>query len=76
MSIMQMVAYHTLTIVHKVIQTGKPEYITNELEVEQNMDLNWKEGPGEVLLLKYLNTTLTYREQVSFTAARICITEL
>ena len=33
MSIMQMVAYHTLTMVHKVIQTGKPEYIANKLEV-------------------------------------------
>ena len=29
MSIMQMVAYHSLTMVHKVIQTGKPEYIAN-----------------------------------------------
>ena len=39
MSIMQMVAYHTLTMVHKVIQTGKPEYIANKLEVEHESEL-------------------------------------
>ena len=33
MSIMQMVAYYTLAIVHKVIQTGNPEYIVNKLKV-------------------------------------------
>ena len=30
-------------MVHKVIETGKPEY-------NANLDLNWKEEPGEVLL--------------------------
>ena len=39
MSIMQMVSYHTLTMVHKVIQTGKPEYIANKLEVEHESEL-------------------------------------
>ena len=39
MSIMQMVAYHTLTMVHKVIQTGKPEYIANKLEVVYGTEL-------------------------------------
>ena len=39
MSIMQMVAYHTLTMVHKVIQTGKPEYIANKLEVVNGSEL-------------------------------------
>ena len=39
MSIMQMVAYHTLTMVHKVIQTGKPEYIANKLEVVYGSEL-------------------------------------
>ena len=29
MSIMQMVVYHTLAMVHKVIWTGKPEQISN-----------------------------------------------
>ena len=56
MSIMKMVVYHTLTMVHKVIQTGKPEYIAEKLEAEQN----WKEEHGEVLLSKHLNLTLTY----------------
>ena len=58
MSIMQMVAYHTLTMVHKVIQTGKPESLP--ISWRLSMDPNWKEEPGEVLLLKCLNTTLTY----------------
>ena len=31
--------YHTLTIVHKVIQTGKPEYIANKLEVVYGTEL-------------------------------------
>ena len=39
MSIMQMVAYHTLSMVHKVIQSGK-----------LNMELRWKGEPGEELL--------------------------
>ena len=39
MSIMQIVAYHTLTMVHKVIQTGKPEYIANKLEVVYGSEL-------------------------------------
>ena len=39
MSIMQMVAYHTLTMVHNVIQTGKPEYIANKLEIEHGFKL-------------------------------------
>ena len=39
MSIMQMVVYHTLTMVHKIVQTGKPEYITNKLEVEHGSEL-------------------------------------
>ena len=55
---MQMVAYHTLAMVHKVIQTGKPEYIANKLEVVMN--LNWKEELGEELLSECLNTTLRY----------------
>ena len=50
---MQMVAYHTLIMVHKVIQTGKPEYIANKLE-----DLNWKEELGEELLSESFNITL------------------
>ena len=39
MSIMQMVAYHTLAVVHKVIQTGKPEYFDNKLEVVHGSEL-------------------------------------
>ena len=65
MSTMKMVSYHTLSMVHKVIQTGKPEYIAKKLEAEQN----WKEEHGEVLhyiLSKHLNTTLTYRVPVLF----------
>ena len=33
-NLMQMVAYHTSSMVHKVIQTGKPEYIAKKLEAE------------------------------------------
>ena len=71
MSIMKMVAYHTLSMVHKVIQTGKPEYIAKKLEAEQN----WKEEHGEVLLSKHLNTTLTYRVQVLFNSLTRIIRE-
>ena len=38
MSIMQMVAYHTLSMVHKVTHTGKPEYIDKKLEVEHGTE--------------------------------------
>ena len=48
MSIMQMVAYHNLSMVHKVIQSGK-----------LNMKLRWKGEPGEELL-KPLITTRFY----------------
>ena len=58
---MQMMAYHTLAKMHKVIQTGKPEYIANKLGC---MDLNWKEELGEELLSEFLNTALRYREQL------------
>ena len=37
--LMQMVAYHTSSMVHKVIQTGKPEYIAKKLEAEHCTDL-------------------------------------
>ena len=46
MSIMQMVAYHTLTMVHKVIQTGKPEYIANKLEVVYGTELERRAWGG------------------------------
>ena len=39
MSIMQIVVYHTLAMVQKVIQTGKPEYIANKLEVVHGSEL-------------------------------------
>ena len=41
-----MVAYHTLTMVHKVIQTGKPEYIANKLEVEHGSVLERRAWGG------------------------------
>ena len=45
-SIMQIVAYHTLTMVHKVIQTGKTEYIANKLEVEHGSELERRAWGG------------------------------
>ena len=71
MSIMQMVAYHTLTMVHKVIQTGKPEYIANKLEVVYGTEL--EEELGEELRSEFLDTTLKYQEQVLFIAVQICL---
>ena len=49
MSIMQMVAYHTLTMVHKVIQTGKPEYIANKLEVVNGPELGRRAWGGTMI---------------------------
>ena len=43
MSIMQMVAYHTLTM---VIQTGKTEYIANKMEVQHGSELERKAWGG------------------------------
>ena len=71
MSIMQMVAYHTLTMVHKVIQTGKPEYIANKLEVVYGTVLE-RRAWGE-LRSEFLDTTLKYQEQVLFIAVQICL---
>ena len=48
MSIMQMVAYHTLTMVYKVIQTGKPEYIANKVEVVHGSELERRAGVQKV----------------------------
>ena len=39
MSIMQMVVYHTLSIVHKVIKNGKPEYIANKVEYGTELEI-------------------------------------
>ena len=46
MSIMQMLAYHTLTMVDKVIQTGQPEYIANKLKVEHGSALEIRAWGG------------------------------
>ena len=55
MSIMQMVAYHTLTMVHKVIQTGKPEYIANKLEVVYGTELERRAWGGTTIRVPQYN---------------------
>ena len=55
MSIMQMVAYHTLTMVHKVIQTGKPEYIANKLEVVNGTELERRAWGGTTIRVPRYN---------------------
>ena len=52
---MQMVAYHTLTMVHKVIQTGKPEYIANKLEVVYGTELERKACGGTMIRVPRYN---------------------
>ena len=53
MSIMQMVAYHILSMLHKVIQTGKHEYITNKLEVEYGTELEIRAWGGNIKVPQY-----------------------
>ena len=55
MSIMQIVAYHTLTVVHKVIQTGKPEYIANKLEVVYGSELERRAWGGTTIQVPQYN---------------------
>ena len=55
MSIIQMVAYHTLTIVHKVIQTGKPEYIANKLKVVYGSELEKRDWGGTMIQVPQFN---------------------
>ena len=43
------VAYHTLAMVHKVIQTGKPEYIANKLEVVYGSELERRAWGGTTI---------------------------
>ena len=38
MSILQMVAHHTLPMVHKVVKSGKPEYIAKQLRKEEGTE--------------------------------------
>ena len=52
---MQMVAYHTLTMVHKVIQTGKPEYIANKLEVVYGTELERRAWGGTTIRVPQYN---------------------
>ena len=59
MSIMQMVAYHTLTIVHKVIQTGKPEYIANKLEVVNGTELERRAWGGTTIRVPRYNREIS-----------------
>ena len=55
MSIMQMVAYHTLTMVHKVIQKGKPDYIANTLEVVYGTELERRVWGGTTIRVPRYN---------------------
>ena len=52
---MQMVAYNTLTMVHKVIQTGKPEYIANKLEVVYGTELERRAWGGTTIRVPEYN---------------------
>ena len=66
MSIMQMVAYHTLALVHKVIQTGKPEYIANTLEVLHGSKLERRAWGGTSIRVPQYNLEV-------FIVVRICL---
>ena len=39
MSIIQMVFYYTLSMVHKVVKSGKPEYVAKKLKIEEGTEM-------------------------------------
>ena len=71
MSIMQMVAYNTLSMVHKVIQTGKPEYIANKLEVVYGTELERRSWGGTTIQIPRYN--LEVSRAGLFIAVQICL---
>ena len=44
---------HTLAMGHKVIQTGKPEYIANKLEVEYGTEFEIRAWGGTIKAPEY-----------------------
>ena len=71
MSIMEMVAYHTLTMVHKVIQTGKPEYIANKLEVVHGSELERRAWGGTSIRVPQCNLEVS-RTAFIYSGANLC----
>ena len=49
MSIMQIMAYRNMSMVHKVIQTGKPEHIANKFKVEHGTELERRAWGGTTI---------------------------
>ena len=48
-SLNRLLTYHILSLVHKVIQSGKPKYITKKLEVEHGTELERRARRGTTI---------------------------
>ena len=75
-----MMAHHTLTLVHKVMQRGKPEYIANKLEVVYGTELERRAWGGTTIRVPQYNLEVSragfiYRGENLFNALTLSIRE-